>query len=180
MSQGCLQGQRSHRSSPLQVWGEDVLLDRVALQLKVMGLPLQYLWVYSVGGERLRELVDKYPFSAAIIRKLRMRWLARRAIISAARSEVNRRSGVTIMESAPLNIERSTLAAAANFGLHVRAMDAEAEVEHRESESDLDQIKDSLASMMKQFASEQTFRAQVEGSIQGASAPNPYLIEEMA
>ena len=54
----------------------------------MLALAISYLWVYIINGETLRRLLRKYPESAAVLRKIQVRWIVRRGIVRKAEEEV--------------------------------------------------------------------------------------------
>ena len=72
------------------VWGDDVLIDAPTLRLEFLALALSYLWVYIIDGSTLRKLLKKYPETAAELRKIQVRWIARRGIVRKAEEEMSR------------------------------------------------------------------------------------------
>ena len=73
------------------VWGDDVLLESRGLRLEFPALAMSYLWVYVIDGESLRGLLLKYPETASALRRIQVRWTARRGFVKSAEIEMCKR-----------------------------------------------------------------------------------------
>lgn len=72
------------------VWGDDVLIDAPTLRLEFLAIAMSYLWVYIIDGSTLRKLLRKYPETAQLLRRIQVRWIARRGIVRKAETEMSR------------------------------------------------------------------------------------------
>jgi len=65
-------------------WGEDVILNRPALQLDFEALAATYLWVFTIDSNQLILAIEKFPQAGRYLNAIRNRWLLRRAVVRRA------------------------------------------------------------------------------------------------
>jgi len=66
------------------VWGEDVILDRHSIQLKIPALAISYLRTFIIERRALFEVIKLFPSSAAILRRVTLMWTMRRCLLKEA------------------------------------------------------------------------------------------------
>jgi hypothetical protein len=64
--------------------GDDVVLDDPELQINIPAIAVTYLWVYTINGEKLNNLIRNFPRTARRLGPVKRRLRCRRAIVRAA------------------------------------------------------------------------------------------------
>ena len=82
-------GRPQHEGS---AWGEDILLNRMALQLDFEALAATYLWVFTIDAQQLLAAIDNFPQSAVRLWQIQKKWLIRRAVVRYA-EEISWKNG---------------------------------------------------------------------------------------